>query len=187
VEGRWREAPTMSLSDAFDQYVLPALAEYHAAEVALSADQPEAELLVRRRSRPAAVELHQFADRVFDARPTWLPAVKEVKDVRDWLASTLTGVAVADVGLVGDVADGFKHVTLTRKSAQTQGEASSTVRSMGYGRGVYGAGKYGGGPQMVITTNDGRERQLSSILLHVANGWLAVLGRPSIKSLADSG
>ncbi|WP_292077060.1 MULTISPECIES: hypothetical protein [Brevundimonas] len=95
----------MNLSDAFDQYVTPALAEYHAAEVALSADEPDAELLVRRRSRAAAVELHQFADRVFHSKPAWLPALREVKEVRDWLASTLTGVAVADVGLVGDVAE----------------------------------------------------------------------------------
>lgn len=175
----------MNLSDAFDAYVVPALAEYHAAEVALSAGEDDAEALVIRRSRSAAVELHQFSDRVFTARPAWLPPVKEVKAVREWLASTLTGVGVDDVGLVGDVADGFKHVKLNRKSANTQGEESVSVRSMAYGRGAYGAGKYGGGPQMVIDTNDGRERQLMSAMLHVANAWLAVLGRPPIKSLAD--
>ena len=81
------------------------------------------------------------------------------------MAGTLTGVGVEDVRLVGDVADGFKHVHLARKSAQIEGEASAKVKSMRYGRGAYGAGKFGGGPQMVITTGGGRERQLSSILL----------------------
>lgn len=106
-------------------------------------------------------------------------------EVREWLAGTLTAVGAEDVHLVGDIADGFKHVHLTRKSAHIQGEASAKVKSMHYGRGAYGAGKFGGGPQMVITTDGGRERQLSSILLHVANGWLAILERPVMKSLAD--
>ncbi len=175
----------MDLSDAFDQMVIPALAEYHAAEVALSHDTDGANALIQRRSRTAAIELHQFADRVFHARPPWLPPVKDEKAVRDWLATTLTGVGVNDVALVGDVADGFKHVKIRRSSAQIRGEASANIQSMAYGRGAYGAGKFGGAPQMVINTNDGRERQLSSILLNVANGWLTALTRPQIKSLSD--
>jgi len=181
----------MNLSSAFDQYVIPALAEYHAAEVALTTaiqsknDVAAAEALVQRRSRSAAIELHQFADRVFHEKPSWLPAPKAVQDVRDWLVTRLSGLAAEDVPLVGDVADGYKHVVLERKSAHTNGEEAATISTMGYGQGAYGAGKFGGCPQMIITTNDGRKRQLSSILLSVANSWLDAMGKPKVKTLAD--
>ena len=111
---------------AFDEFVEPARAEYREAEKGLTSaalgetEAPEIEgprQLVLRRARTAAVELHQFADRVHSAAPSWAP-VGSLPELRAWLQEEhcrflRSETPVPDVDLLQDLADAFKHVRLS--------------------------------------------------------------------------
>lgn len=48
----------------------------------------------------------------------------------------------------------------------------------GFGQCRWGEGKYGGVEQIVVATNDGDRRALSSILQNVFDAWMVFLGQP---------
>jgi hypothetical protein len=48
---------------------------------------------------------------------------------------------------------------------------------MSYGDGRYGEGMYGGGPQLVVTLDDGRKRPLTAIMKNVIEMWERLLTR----------
>jgi hypothetical protein len=66
------------------------------------------------------------------------------------------GTSVADIGLVRDVADAFKH---HRPHRQTAVVASSDVilTMIGFGKAPFGEGKFDG-EQVIITTTTGHKR-----------------------------
>jgi hypothetical protein len=51
---------------------------------------------------------------------------------------------------LGDVAKAQKHVHLTRHNPQVIGADQVASRNIGYGKGPYGAGRYGGIQQVVV-------------------------------------
>lgn len=82
----------------------------------------------------------------------------------------------ADVELLRDVADAFKHFKLDRPSTRVAGaDAVVTCRS-GYGKLGFGEGKYGGGYQVVVADVAGKERALTSVLQNVVDAWRETLG-----------
>ena len=175
----------MGLLEDFRSLVIPALTEYSLAEAEVSCGIPEAEKAVLRRARTAAIELHQFAERVFHTAPEWLPNVRDENKFREWLGREIAPERCNDFALLGDVADGFKHFELRRQTAQINGSESVVLRSIPYGSGAYGAGKYGGNDQIVVELNDGTLRPASTIMLSVCNVWLKLFGQASIRSLSD--
>ena len=80
-----------------------------------------------------------------------------------------------DFGLVWDVHDGHKHVTLNRGNRQVTSAAQTGVARTRYGQGGYGKGVYGGGAQIVIDLDDGSKRFLSEVMQNVMKMWSNLL------------
>jgi hypothetical protein len=89
-----------------------------------------------------------------------------------------TAKPVADVKLLRDIADAFKHHRPDRSSASVVVSTDIVPIGSGWGQMRYGEGKYGGAEQVVITTKDGDKRALSSVLQNVFDGWMTLLGQP---------
>lgn len=80
-----------------------------------------------------------------------------------------------EFGLVWDVHDGHKHVTLGRTNRQVTTSDQTGVGRMGWGEGGFGEGLYGGGDQIVIQLDDGSRRPLSAVMLRVMKMWVEIL------------
>lgn len=178
--------------EAFDVIVRPALLEYGTAERGLTlacvekSDPNFARADVLRRGRTAAIELHQFADRVFESQPqpAWMPPAATVhglrKAVEDSHCLFLGGsIPMKDLSLLHDIADAYKHVRLEpRASRRVLTDQATLPISTGFGQLLWGEGKWGGVEQAIVTQTDQRQRALSSILLNAANAWLVTMGLP---------
>jgi|ERR1700722_6433775 len=53
-------------------------------------------------------------------------------------------------------------MTLNREPRRVTSADQTEISTMGYGQGGYGEGVYGGGPQIVVTLDDGSKRPLLS-------------------------
>lgn len=83
----------------------------------------------------------------------------------------LAARACPDFALVRDVADAHKHFNLDRPSRRvTRADQTGTGRT-GYGEGGFGEGVYGGGPQLVVSLDDGGKRPLSAVMKNVMEMW----------------
>lgn len=183
---------------AFKTLIVPALIEYSDAERALSracADKSgldEARAAVLRRGRTATIELHQFSDRVMlaDPRPAWLPDFATLDDLRHRVEEHCVfmggDLPVKDVTLLHDIADAYKHVRLRpgQHRRLLSDDATAPVTT-GWGNLAWGEGKWDGVEQAIVTTLDGRQRALHSILLNAANAWLSFMGQARDQYLMD--
>jgi hypothetical protein len=74
----------------------------------------------------------------------------------------------SDFRLLRDIAKAQKHVHLDPprkgKPPEVTTSAQVTTRAFGYGEGGYGAGRYGGPPQVVVTTDNGELRYVETIV-----------------------
>jgi hypothetical protein len=86
------------------------------------------------------------------------------------------GQHVDEVDLLRDVAVAFKH----HRPRNGRITASSDIApgAGGFSQCRYGEGKYGGVEQIVVATNTGDKRALSSVLQDVFDAWMTVLGQP---------
>ena len=73
-----------------------------------------------------------------------------------------------DFRLLRDIAKAQKHVHLDDdrrgKKPEVTTSAQVTARAFGYGEGGYGRGRYGGPPQVVVTTDKGELRYVEQIV-----------------------
>ena len=69
-----------------------------------------------------------------------------------------------DFRLLRDIAKAQKHVYLERGKPEVTTAAQMTARPLGWGEGGYGEGRYGGPPQVVVTTDDGDLRYVEQII-----------------------
>lgn len=81
----------------------------------------------------------------------------------------------SDFGLVWDVHDGHKHMTLSRANREVSTSDQTGVGRMGFGEGGFGEGDYGGDDQIVIQLDDGSKRVLSAVMLAVMKMWETTL------------
>jgi hypothetical protein len=175
--------------DHIDAVVRPALRKYLAAEQgltdALRSKDASATCTARQNvmlaARQAVDVLHHLSDFVIkEPSPPTLEFAK-IKDVRRALDAKCvflrTTEPVADVGLLRDVADAFKH---HRPDRTTTVRVSTDVVPIGSGWGQLrlGEGKYGGVEQVIVTKKDGDKRALSSVLQNVFDAWVTFLGQP---------
>lgn len=132
-----------------------------------------------RESGAATFYVHHFAEVAFRAHPKWL-AVSKPEEVWDWVASFCTTLRtekkVADVALLGDIADALKHAILTRRLDKREVAENDAVLvvAAGYGTGRFGEGKFSG-LQVVVLAKSGR-RSLSTILQNVIDAWRRAAG-----------
>ncbi len=80
-----------------------------------------------------------------------------------------------DFGLVRDVADAYKHVVLDRPSRRVTRAGQTAPGATGWGEAGWGEGVFGGGPQLVVTLDDGNKRPLTAIMGNVMKMWEQLL------------
>jgi hypothetical protein len=165
----------------FHEIVIPAWQAYRAAERRLSEAvmTGDEEKLARakydalREGGAAAFYLHHYAEVVLRARPDWFPC-NALAEARTWLAAYCTMLRsenpIADVSLLGDVADSLKHAILLNPAREVAANDAVLVVQSNFGQLGYGEGKYGGGLQ-VLVLGKSRPRALSSILQNVVDAW----------------
>jgi hypothetical protein len=175
--------------DHIDSVVRPALRNYLTAEKKLSdalvSGHANEARTARREAmlaaRQAVVELHHLSDFALK-EPS--PSLKftRIEDVRKAVGAQCvfirTAIRVADVALLRDVADAFKHHRPDRADATVSVSTDIVAIGTGYGRLRWGEGKYGGGEQVIVTTKGGDQRALSSVLQNVFDAWMRLLGQP---------
>jgi hypothetical protein len=178
--------------DHLSAVIRPALRGYVAAEKALTAAVlsndataiQTARVEVQLAARQAVDVLHHFADFVLKEPQPTLQFAK-IGDLRDAVETKCvflrTENAVADVSLLRDVADAFKHHRPDRRSAAVLASSDVTCVSMGFGQMRFGEGKFGGVEQVVITKKDSDMRALSSVLQNVFDAWMRLLGQPQLQ------
>jgi len=169
--------------------VRPALGKYLAAEKVLtdvlnSGDTGAATAArqdVMLAARQAADVLHHLSDFVLK-EPSPTLAFAEIADIRRAVDAkcvfSRTAQPVADVGLLRDVIEAFKHHRPDRPSATVMVSTDVVPIGSGFGQMRFGAGKFGGAEQVVITTKDGGKRALSSVLQNVFDAWMTLLVQP---------
>jgi hypothetical protein len=178
-----------SILDHIDAVVRPALRKYLAAEEALtdSLQSGDASVIkvarqdVMLAARQAPDVLHHLSDFVLKERSPALlfPTIEDVRSAVDAKCFFLrTTKPVADVKLLRDVTDAFKHHRPDRASASVLVSTDIVPVGRGWGQMRWGEGKYGGAEQVVITTKDGDKRALSSVLQNVFDAWMTLLGQP---------
>jgi hypothetical protein len=125
--------------------------------------------------------LHHLSDFV-SKEPSPGLALTDIKDVRSAVDAKCvflrTGTPIADVSLLRDVADAFKHHRPNRPNATVVVSTDVVPIGSGYGQMRSGEGKYGGGEQVIITMKNGDKRALSSVLQNVFDAWTILLGQP---------
>jgi hypothetical protein len=82
-----------------------------------------------------------------------------------------------DFAILRDVAEAHKHFQLDRLTRRLSRSNQTGMGDMSYGDGRYGEGMYGGGPQLVVTLDDGRKRPLTAIMKNVIEMWERLLTR----------
>jgi hypothetical protein len=131
-------------------------------------------------ARQAVDVLHHLSDFVLKERVPPL-AFTKIEDVRTAVETRCVflrnGQSVADVALLRDVADAFKHHRPDRSSATIAASSDVVPVSLGWGQARWGEGKWGSPEQVIITTKTGDRRALSSVLQNVFDAWMTVLGQ----------
>lgn len=178
----------------FDEIILPAIESYFEAENCLSSAVQAGDekvinttrLMVMRTARTAAIELHQFSDRVAKLCPAWGPGHgQSVEQVRQWLrvvhAAAISSDRSDEVLVLQDIADAMKHAQLDHapRGRERFVDTDKAVLFFGSGFGEFGFGeaKYGGVEQVMVVQSDGTKRLLSSTLDIVKSAWLRAMGR----------
>jgi hypothetical protein len=143
--------------------IRPALRKYVIAEReltdALASQGTDAIVTARQEvmlaARLAADVLHHLSDFVVKEPSSELMFAK-VEDVRSAVEAKCvflrTVEPTADVKLLRDVADAFKHHRPGRSSATVRVSTDVVPIGSGFGQMRYGEGKFGGAEQVVITT-----------------------------------
>jgi hypothetical protein len=173
--------------DHIDTVVRPALCKYQAAEKVLTgALQSGNSSTVARQdamlaARQAVDVLHHLSDFVLK-EPSPSLAFAKIEDVRSAVGARCvflrTAQPVADVALLRDVADAFKHHRPDRASATVLASSDVVSISIGWDQAHWDEGKWDGPEQIIITTKGGDKRALSSVLQNVFDAWMTLLGQP---------
>jgi hypothetical protein len=171
------------------EVVRPALHKYFASEKklteALESKDPVAIKTARQdvmlAARQATDVLHHLSDFVLK-EPSPALSFAKIEDVRSAVGAKCVflrtaNYPVADVALLKDVAEAFKHHRLNRPNAKVSVSTDVVPTGSGYGEMHYGEGKYGGAEQVIITLKDGSKRALSSVLQNVFDAWMTFLGQ----------
>jgi hypothetical protein len=179
-----------ALADHIDNVIRPALRKYLAAEKTLTnahnSKDADATRMARRdvllAARQAVDVLHHLSDFVLK-EPSPALTFKDLHEVRSTVAAKCVFLRqqanpVADVALLRDVSDAFKHHRPDRPSATVAVSTDVVPIGSGLGQIRWGEGKYGGVEQVVITTKDGGKRALSSVLQNVFDAWMTLLDQP---------
>jgi hypothetical protein len=82
--------------------------------------------------------------------------------------------------LIRDVAESHKHVKLSRPDRVLTSAGQTSVGGLGWGEAEFGAGTYGGSPEVVVELDSGQRRHFSSAVADVENMWVSLLARAGV-------
>jgi hypothetical protein len=86
---------------------------------------------------------------------------------------------VADLTLLGDIVDAYKHAELNNKARLVHSGQVTVVIGSGWGEMHSGEGNWGGLDQVIVLTDQGtKKRALSAVLQNVVDMWRDVMGLP---------
>src|SRR5262245_43957311 len=132
-------------------------------------------------ARQAVDVLHHLSDFVLTEKPSPQLTFRSIEEMRNAVEAQCvflrSGQAVADVALLRDVADAFKHHRPDRTSATVAASGDVAPVSLGWGQARWGEGKWDSPEQVIITTKNGDQRALSSVLQNVFDAWMTMLGQ----------
>jgi hypothetical protein len=169
--------------------IRPALRKYLAAEKSLTdaLASKDADAIATARqdvmlaARQAVHVLHHLSDFVLK-EPSPTLTFANIEDVRSEVEAKCvfgrTNTPVADVGLLRDVADAFKHHRPDRRSATVRASSDVVSVSIGWDEARWEEGKWDSPEQVIVTQKDGSKRALSSVLQNVFDAWMTLLGQP---------
>ncbi len=183
TEEDWGFSNLQTVLDHIHAVVRPALRKYLEAENGLTSTPQSGDALqnVMLAARQAVDVLHQLSDFVLREKPSPQLTFSSIMEVRDTLEARCvflrSGQPVADVALLRDVADAFKHHRPDRPSATVAASSDVTPVSLGWGQARWDEGKWDGAEQVIVTTKNGAQRALSSVLQNVFDAWMTVLGQ----------
>jgi hypothetical protein len=170
--------------------VLPAAAEYFAAEQLLSAayeangrDLNRCEVEAKRAKRLAAnvaVALDGLADRA--AKELNL-AIDMVRNQVQPLCRLGTSERLGCIMRVRAVADAYKHDQLTNPAHAITSNDDILIVAPGYGIDGYGVGKFGG-VELVVDQHNGDRRKFLGDVPAAVRGWLSYMALNGVSILA---
>ena len=149
----------------FDRHVKPNYDDW----LASPADERLAKNAVADANNMAARAYHYWRDR----EPDHVYRTANEGRYRDELATR----ECPDFALVRDVADAHKHFHLDRPKRRITRSDQTGSGAIGWGEGPYGEGIHGGGPQLLVTLDDGSKRPLTAIMANVIKMWEQLLAR----------
>lgn len=187
----------MTVDERLARFAIPSFREFIAKdrEVRRALESGEEELISSARAsamlaaRQASSEMHRLADAAAAYREPWLPSELlhkenlQPEDVRRWVQDkycrALRGPPSADLDLLDDIENAFKHVELRPRRVPRLVTSDRVIISgeVGYGGGAYGEGVYGGAEQMIVTLSDKSKRALTGILQNVLDAWTLAVGQ----------
>jgi hypothetical protein len=151
----------------FQEHVLPTVAEWRASPTDL------------RLAMHTAVSLNQMADYFWhdfsDTAPNEVFNHSSLAQFRREL-----GVKSPSFALIRDVAEAHKHVKVGRTDRVLTSAGQTSVGSLGWGEAEFGAGTYGGSPEVVIELDSGKRRHFSTGATDVAKMWEALLASAGV-------
>jgi hypothetical protein len=125
------------------------------------------------KAKAAASNANIMAERMFvfwfEQDPSMVAVAKSAYEYRTYLRQNFP-----DFGLVWDVDDGHKHMTIDRKPRQVTSATQTGIAKMGWGEGGWGEGLFGGGDQIIIQLDDHSKRALSAVMKNVMAMWEAI-------------
>ena len=151
----------------FDVHLRPNCEEWLASPV----DERRAMNAVAAANNMAAWALHQWSD--LDDKKVY----GILKDKESQYRSELASKECADFALVRDIAEAHKHFHLSRRPRRLTSSDQTGSGATGWGEGGWGEGVYGGGPQLIITLDDGNKRPLTAVMKNVIKMWEDLLAR----------
>jgi hypothetical protein len=164
-----------------------ALSRAHAEGDTVEVDEARKEVVLSARS--ACIEMHQFVDTICAQKadpPAWLPEdVKTLDEIRRAVSGHCRMLRqnelCADVDVLHDIADAFKHSILIRprkgREHWVKNSKCSVVIASGFGELRFGEGKFGGVQQLIVRLDNGQSRALSSVLQNVIDAWRRFMGQ----------
>jgi len=167
-------------SDFLFTFVLPAAADYEAAEDALTQahrDSPNPELqqkageLAIRRACEVAVAIDALIDRAA------LELNIRIPDMRariDPLCAIETYLRDGAIVRVSGAANAYKHGNLDANRHPISSDGDVLATSAGYGIDGYGLGKYAG-IEVILTLKGGEQRKFIPDVQYAIAGWLRLL------------
>ena len=122
----------------------------------------------------AAVSLNQLTDYFWhdfsDSAPHRVFNTASIKQFRLELSSRFPNFA-----LIRDIAESHKHVKLDRSNRVLTSAEQTSVGTLGYGEAKYGAGTYGGAPEIIIELDSGNRTHFSYVVFNVLQMWKTLL------------